>query len=275
MMSKILSLALFICGLSIMLFSGCTTSQLTVEWQSETTLCKPECVVYSPGEHVLFISNVNGSPAKSDGNGFISKIEMNGRIAELKWVDGLNAPKGMGILDGLLYVTDISRIVIIDIDSRAIVKTIDVDDADFLNDIVVITNDRFIVSDTKTDSLFIIEEGRTSKIEHRLKNANGLYYDKPYVYIGADKKVYKYDLEKDTIECELENTGNVDGLVKKGPDVFYYSNYFNKLVKYDNGKTTVLLKGLPFMDCVADFCMIGDKIVVPDLDNAVTMFSEL
>ena len=39
----------------------------------------------------------------------VSPAKPYGKVTQLKWVDGLDAPKDMGIFGGLLYVTDISK----------------------------------------------------------------------------------------------------------------------------------------------------------------------
>src|SRR2546427_258967 len=63
----------------------------------------PESVLYDVAGDQYLVSNINGQPLDKDGNGFISRLTPEGRVAELKWIAGgtkgvtLNAPKGMGI----------------------------------------------------------------------------------------------------------------------------------------------------------------------------------
>src|SRR5512142_2172633 len=70
----------------------------------------PECVVWDKDQDVYIVSNINGDPTALDKNGFITKIGPDGKVIELKWVDGtkkgvdLSAPKGMAIVDNILYV---------------------------------------------------------------------------------------------------------------------------------------------------------------------------
>ncbi|MEJ2537537.1 MAG: hypothetical protein P8048_10895, partial [Calditrichia bacterium] len=81
-------------------------------------LSTPESVEYYPDEDIYLVTNINGSPFAADGNGFISKIEPDGKIVNLKWLDGkkegitLNAPKGAAIQDNLLYIADINQVQI-------------------------------------------------------------------------------------------------------------------------------------------------------------------
>ena len=57
----------------------------------------PESVIYDKTTNALYVSNVNGSAIEKDGDGFISKVSLEGEILELRWLTGLNAPKGLAI----------------------------------------------------------------------------------------------------------------------------------------------------------------------------------
>ena len=63
----------------------------------------PESVLYDGVDDVYLVSNIKGQPLTKDDDGFISRIAPDGRVLQLKWIDGasrgvtLNAPKGMGL----------------------------------------------------------------------------------------------------------------------------------------------------------------------------------
>lgn len=64
---------------------------------------------------VYFVSNINGGALEEDGNGFISVVTGEGVVGALKHVDAatgaaLNAPKGLAVVDSVLYVTDIHTV---------------------------------------------------------------------------------------------------------------------------------------------------------------------
>src|SRR5262245_55231562 len=77
---------------------------------ADSALNTPESVVHDTTGDVYLVSNINGSPVQKDGNGFISRVSPDGRIAEAKWIAGgvngvtLNAPKGMAIKGDTLFV---------------------------------------------------------------------------------------------------------------------------------------------------------------------------
>jgi len=67
----------------------------------------PESTIIS-GNH-LYVSNVGKElkPTVKDADGFISKLSKDGVIENLHFMDGLDAPKGMSIVNNTLFVVDI------------------------------------------------------------------------------------------------------------------------------------------------------------------------
>ncbi|HUN12500.1 MAG TPA: hypothetical protein PLE50_09580, partial [Rhabdaerophilum sp.] len=93
-----------------------------------------------------FVSNIGEKldPVGHDGDGFISELDAEGRIVALHAmpIDGakLDAPKGMAMLGGRLYVADINRVVGFDPATRKQVFEARVpgDSPSLLNDIDVV-----------------------------------------------------------------------------------------------------------------------------------------
>jgi len=114
----------------------------------------PESVQYEPTGDVYLVSNINGGPLDKDDNGFISKLSPEGKVLELKWIDGgskdvdLNAPKGFGISAGKLFVADIDVIRTFDLATGKPLAQIKVPGASFLNDVTVAADGTVYVSDT-------------------------------------------------------------------------------------------------------------------------------
>lgn len=114
----------------------------------------PESVLHDADSDVYLVSNINGTPLDADGNGFISRVTPAGEVLELKWIDGeaegvtLSAPKGMALLNGVLFVSDIDCVRMFDQTSGEPVGDICVEGATFLNDIAVGPNGELFVTDT-------------------------------------------------------------------------------------------------------------------------------
>jgi len=125
-------------------------------WQTEG-FSTPESVLVA-GD-VYYVSNINGAPTDKDDNGVISKLGPDGKIIELKWISGenpnfeLNAPKGMAILDGNLYVADIDRVMVFSAETGVLVATHIITGATFLNDVFA-TDSTIYVSDTAVGADF-------------------------------------------------------------------------------------------------------------------------
>lgn len=101
----------------------------------------PESVLHDPVADVYLVSNINGSPLVEDDNGFISRVSPEGKLLELKWIDGaaegvtLNAPKGMAIVGDVLYVSDIHVVRKFDRANGAPLGETAIEGATFVNDL--------------------------------------------------------------------------------------------------------------------------------------------
>lgn len=155
-------------------------------WETANDLKNPESVAYSPKLNVLFVSNVNGKPTEKDQNGFISKVSpANGSIIELNWVTGLNAPKGIALSNNnnRLFVSDLTDLVEIDINTGKIIKRFNAPGSAFLNDVVSDKQGNIYVSDTITNTIYKLDGNNiTSTLQPWLQSAqlngpNGLHVD--------------------------------------------------------------------------------------------------
>ncbi len=258
----------------IILLSCTTNSGLTVK-KTGALFKKPECVVFDEQNQCLYISNINGSPSKKDGNGFISKTSTEGEIIEQEWIDGLDAPKGMFIKDEILYCTDINNLVLIDITIGEIVKKTEIPGSLFLNDLVVTNDKTIIITDSKKDSVFKVDDQKISMSNVKLKGANGIYYDGENIYLGANGDINIYNQETDSIEVFQAGVGNVDGIIVTKSCVLF-TNYFNRFSEIENNKTVDIDKGIPFIDCRTDFCQLTDgTVVIPDFDSRLFFYEKV
>lgn len=91
--------------------AGPLGAQITV-----TELQSPYSFVNDPIDKSYFISSVNGEAEAADNNGFITKLNHNGKLVDLKFIQGgkndvtLHAPKGMTLVDHVLYVADLDTL---------------------------------------------------------------------------------------------------------------------------------------------------------------------
>lgn len=143
----------------------------------------PESAYWDAANKVWYVSNVvapaSGDVTEKDGQGWISRLDAEGEITEAKWVEGLDSPLGMRMLDGILYVANITQVVAIDVATGMIQKKIDVPDAVLLNDVAA-GGGLVFVSDTFGNAIYQIDpQGGPSVFSKAadLKGPNGVLVD--------------------------------------------------------------------------------------------------
>jgi hypothetical protein len=131
------------------------------KWSCEG-LDTPEAVLYAAGCNTLFVSNIAGKPSGKDGVGFISKVSPDGMLMELKWAEGLDAPKGMAIHGNRLYASNIDELVAIDLETGKIKERYPAEDAGFLNDVAADASGNIYVSDSSPDgsAIYRLADGK-------------------------------------------------------------------------------------------------------------------
>ncbi len=210
------------------------TWQLVELWKTDSILTTCESVLFNQDRNVLFVSCINGAnPAEKDGKGYISMLDPDGTITSLQWITGLNAPKGMGILGGKLYVTDIDQLVIIDIEKAEILETIPVEGASFLNDIAIGQDEKVYFTDSDTGILWVYSHGELkSWITEGLNGPNGLYVEEDRVLLTSGGGQALKIINKSTGESEIvtPEIGYGDGVEFTGEKGHYLaSSWFGEI----------------------------------------------
>jgi streptogramin lyase len=159
---------------------------LTQVWEA-TGLKQPESAVYDPAKDTIYVSNVNGEPVGKDGNGFVSKLSPDGKVTELEWAKGLDAPKGMALVGDTLYVADIDTLVAIDTASGGIKQRYRAAGAKVLNDVTADGQGRVYVSDIMANAIWALDGGNFSLWlqDDALENPNGLLAEGGRLLIGS------------------------------------------------------------------------------------------
>ena len=263
--------AILIFGVNIL-----SAQRLEKVWETTTELKTPESVIYYPEKDVIYVANINGDPVAKDGNGFISVLSPDGKIKNLEWIKNLNAPKGMAIYKGKLYVSDITQLVEIDIEKGTITAKYDAPDAVFLNDVTACMNGMIFVSDNRTAKIHVLNEGKfTVWMEGKpLETPNGLMAEKEKLLVG-DKNIYEVDIQTKKTTLLIENAGGVDGLEKNNTGDFVFSNWPGRIFIHKNGKTTKLLDttAQELKTADIDYALKLDLVLVPTFfDNRIVAY---
>jgi len=219
----------------------------------------PESVCQSPDKNMFYVANINGMPTDVDSNGFITIVNNEGVVN--KWIEGLNAPKGMAYFKNWLCVTDINRIVVIDIAQGKIMATYPIDSAQFLNDVTVDDNGIFYVSDSYGNKVysFDIQNKPEVFIDKDLDGANGMFYSEDKLYIGNKNYILEYDLKNAESKKIEVNKGGIDGLYKMKTGDFLISDWKGNVhIVKANGDVKLLLSTEAQEINAADFCFVED-----------------
>ena len=235
-------------------------------WTTPDGLKTPESVLYDENSDVIYVSNINGDPTEKDRNGFISILSPEGSIKDLEWVKKLNAPKGMAIYEGKLYVADIDQLIEIDIEKGRIVNRYFAPGAVFLNDVTACMNGMIFVSDTRTARIYALHQGEFKVwLEGKPMEApNGLLAEKGKLYIG-DNNIYEVDILTKKIDLLIKDAGGVDGLEKDNDGDFVFSNWPGRIFIHKDGQNIKLLDTTAEESNTADIGFVHktDEVLVP------------
>jgi len=255
--------------------------KLIEQWATPQTLRVPESVLYDPAREVLYISNVNGGPLEKNGQGFISRVSLSGEILNLEWVTGLNAPKGSGIWQGKLYVTDIDELVEIDIETGQITNKYPAAGAGFLNDIAVDDSGNVFISDMSEQNS-VIYKFSAGKLEPWLKvpqisQPNGLFVEAGKLLVGTWDGFLKSISLKDKTITTIAKTGfGIDGIQSDGKGNYLVSDWQGKTAFVSSaGEVKLLLDTSGSNINSADIEYVPEKqlLLVPTFfDNRVVAY---
>lgn len=225
----------------------------------------PEGVAHQAGQ--LFISNVAGEGDAKDGEGWISRLSMDGQVLQEKWITGLNAPKGMAIRSGKLFVSDFDAYHVIDIETAQIENTYPVEGAGFLNDIAVWQGGVYM-SDSGSARIFQIDVNGYKEwlADDRLGGVNGLTPDGDRLLIATMSSGTLFETrgagDLSQIATGMEDA---DGIAVLDDGSYLVSSWPGQIwhVAAD-GATTVIHDMTEYQVYQNDLTRIGDLIIVPN-----------
>lgn len=241
----------FSAGLLALLFNSASpvhAQKVTLEkkWETPAVLKEPESVLYDKVNKVLYVSNINNPATGKDNNGSIGRISLNGEVQNVEWViGGMDAPKGLGLSKGLLYVADLTKMVVIDTKTGKVVQTIHIDDPGMLNDVTVDEKGVVYVSNSNKKRVYTIHNNKAEVWleKEEFQKPNGVLAHKGKFYMIDMNAGIFYEVDKKTKALRKIAEGLVggDGIVPYGND-FIISNW-NGEINYVSaqGQVTKLL----------------------------------
>lgn len=226
----LLSLFLLV-GLSASLYAQ--TIAFKPMWETDTTLRTPESVLFDPAQKVLYVACINGGPSMENKGSYIAKVGLDGKVIQLKFTENLNSTKGMGILDGKLYVTEMTQVAEIALSSGKILNRYPIQGAQFLNDIAIDAKKKIVyVSDSRDSKIWALTDGKASLILEGapLKGTNGLLVDNNQLLIGnGDGSLLAMDPATKSLKTLGKVTGGIDGIAALGNQRYIVTEWSGKV----------------------------------------------
>jgi DNA-binding beta-propeller fold protein YncE len=233
-------------------------------WETDSVLKVPESVLFDGDNKVLYATNIDGTdPWGKDGKGSVAKVGLDGKVIATEWVSGLNAPKGMGLYKGKLYVADLNELVVIDIAAGTIEKRIAVTGAGGLNDVSVSKAGIVYVSDSKLKKIFVVKDGVSELFLDTLKGPNGVLMRGDDFYLLDAGGMYKMNKDKTLTMITDGMEGGTDGIENISGNDFIISCW-QGVVWYVNadGKKEQLLDSRPDKKNTADIGMDAKNKII-------------
>lgn len=191
----------------------------------------------------IFVSNIGEKmePTAKDGDGFITELSVDGTVKH-KFFNPkgtLNAPKGLAVVNNVLYVADIDRIVGFNLQNSKQVFSLDLSaKTSFLNDLATIDENTLLASASDTGTVYQISipNKQFVALSGQIPGANGISYDsqtKSIYVVGLGENfngkggIYKLTMAKPTAQFEQISVlpGFFDGIALLNDNRLIYSDW--------------------------------------------------
>jgi sugar lactone lactonase YvrE len=265
-------------------------AQDDAKWAVTDGINAPESVYVDADDGFIFVSDINGAPDQRDGNGYISKLSMDGKVIAAQWATGFNAPKGLRSYKGTLWTADLDEVVGIDIASGKVGPRVKIEGAKFLNDVACGSDGTVYVSDTVGSAIYAVKDGKASVFVQGddIEYPNGLLVEGDKLIVAGWGKpeadfttkvpgrLFTLDLKtKKKTLITPEPFGNTDGIESDGQGGYVVSDYMaGKIIHVGaDGKSTIMKQ---LKQGTADIAYVpGQKLVIVPLmnDNKIAAYT--
>ncbi len=240
---------------------------LTQLW-STPGFSNPESILPSADGAFFYVTNVAGEGDARDGNGFIARMTPDGTIVTRDWAKGLDAPKGMALRDGRLYVSDIDDLVVLDAASGAEMTRHVVPGAKFLNDVALAPDGAVLVADSGSARIFALKDGAVTewRADAAFDSINGLLPEPGRLVVTTMAgKLLAVDWTTKAITTLASDLGQADGVAPLGGGAYLVSEWPGRLFEVGaDGGARVLLDTREAKTLLNDFVLVGDTLYVPN-----------
>ncbi|MEM6993796.1 MAG: hypothetical protein AAF721_24995 [Myxococcota bacterium] len=261
---------------------------LTVELVAEV-FSAPESAHFHAATEQWFVSNIAGDSGAPDGLGWVTRVDRDGDVLDGQWVADLDSPAGITSDAANLFVTDINRIHVLDVETAQEVDTFDVPMAAFLNDPVLAPDGTLYVSDSFAQAIWAVDADQVPSVvvqDEALDFPNGMLWQDDQLLIGstgpftdfaAEGPLHRLDVGLGTLQLVRGVTGKFDGLAD-GDAAVWMTDFRGSLLRLEGDAITAShdLTAYGLMSA-ADLGYDAEQstLVVPDLLGDQIAFVQL
>ena len=239
--------------------------KMTKIWESDTLFTTVESVIYDPATGIIYASNIDGQPWEADGKGSIGKLNADGTTIDAKWVTGLHAPKGLGIVNGKLYVADITDLLEIDLADGKILNRYAVEGAVGLNDVTTSPDGVVYFTDSQKGSIHMLKENTVSTLLDSLKGSNGILYEPERLLVAtwSNESLNEFKMSDGSFTAIADSLPQPDGIEAVG-DGGYLVSAWKGMIHYvhPDGTTELILDTTSDTISAADIDYVPEKKLV-------------
>ncbi len=261
----------------------------------EGTLDAPKSAVWDPTTTTWFVSNLGGGyTLAKDGIGWISRFNRQGQLTDARWLDGLDAPTGMAVSEGSLFVVDRGRLLEVDIATAAISKQHDLENSVFLKSVVAASDGTVYLSDATANRIYRMLPGEAPEVwitNPKLESPTGMVLDGDNLIVAssgpmADPETFESKRPGTLLTINLKNReirnltdgkpiASFDGITKDGDDFFATDWAGGRLLQISkSGEMQVVLSGL-WQIAGLGYCPEFDTLALPILSENRVLFLRL
>lgn len=135
-------------------------ASIVLAWTA-TGFLAPESPAHDPARELIYVSNMAGDgwPPQAHGAGFISKLSPTGEIIDARWITGLHEAKNIEVRGDHLFVADVGRLLVIDVDAGSVVDEFPAPESIYLDGIAIDDAGNVFVSDLATNTIWRLGAG--------------------------------------------------------------------------------------------------------------------
>ena len=205
---------------------------------------------------------------------FISRMQIDGSVTDVKFIEDLSSPSGLAIYQDRLYAVERNGVAVIDLDARSIVKRYPIQTDGFLNDIAIDqrNGDLYVSETSEAGRIYRIQKGElaTWMNNTQLAFTNGLLIKGDLLLAGVNGDHYLKSIDLNTQEVQnlaYLGPGNIDGIQSTGNGLLV-SHFLGNLYTIDREYQVKELQNTRDKDIfMADFAYLPQEqlLVVPSL----------